>query len=322
MNASETPVLRLEGLRTEFIAPGNRVVAVAGVDLTIRRGEIVGLVGESGSGKSMTGLSVMRLVDPPGVVSAQRIDFTGMDLRSLTEAQMRALRGRKIAMIFQDPLMTLNPVLSIGTQMVEAVTAHEGVPRREAEARCCEALERVGIAEPARRLRSFPHEFSGGMRQRVAIAIALLHKPDLIIADEPTTALDVTIQSQILYEVERLCRETGTALLWITHDLGVVGRIADRVCVMYAGRIVEDGPVAAVLERPSHPYTAGLMASIPGRQARGKRLFQMPGTPTGSALVEGCAFQPRCDRATQACRELPALASVAPNHLARCVHPL
>jgi peptide/nickel transport system ATP-binding protein len=317
-----TPVLRLEGLRVEFTAPGNHAVAVAAVDMTIRRGEIVGLVGESGSGKSMTGLSVMRLVDPPGVVTAQRLDFNGVDLGSLTEAQMRALRGRKIAMIFQDPLMTLNPVLSIGTQMIEAITAHEDVSRQEAEKRCCDVLARVGIAEPARRLRSFPHEFSGGMRQRVAIAIALLHQPDLIIADEPTTALDVTIQAQILYEVEQLCRETGTAMLWITHDLGVVARIADRVCVMYAGRIVEDGPVATVLEHPSHPYTAGLIASIPGRQAKGTRLFQMPGTPMGSTTIEGCAFRPRCSRADQACATLPALDRVAVDHLARCVHPL
>jgi peptide/nickel transport system ATP-binding protein len=322
MHDDDTPVLRLEGLRTEFIAPGGHAVAVAGVDMTIRRGEIVGLVGESGSGKSMTGLSVMRLVDPPGVISAQRLEFDGVDLRSLTETQMRSLRGRKIAMIFQDPLMTLNPVLRIGTQMMEALTAHEAISRQGAEARCLDVLARVGMAEPARRLRSYPHEFSGGMRQRVAIATALLHRPDLIIADEPTTALDVTIQAQILYEVERLCRETGTALLWITHDLGVVARIADRVCVMCAGRIVEDGPVANVLEHPSHPYTAGLMASIPGRQVRGSRLFQMPGTPTGSTTVEGCAFRPRCSRATQACMTLPALQPVAVNHLARCVHPV
>jgi peptide/nickel transport system ATP-binding protein len=316
------PVLQVEGLRTEFATPAGPTVAVAGVDLTIQRGEIVGLVGESGSGKSVTGLSIMRLVDPPGVVKANRLQFGDDDLLTLPEPQMRSLRGRRLAMVFQDPLMTLNPVLRIGTQMLEAVTAHAKVDRDEARQRCVQALARVGIAEPRQRLAAYPHEFSGGMRQRVAIAIALLHGPELVIADEPTTALDVTIQAQILYEAERLCRETGTALLWVTHDLGVVARLADRVCVMYAGRIVEQGPVSDVLSAPRHPYTAGLLASIPGRQPRGQRLFQMPGTPSSSAAVPGCAFRPRCSRATVACETLPPLADAGGGHRVRCIHPL
>ncbi len=316
------PVLQVEGLRTEFTTPQGRVVAVAGVDLEIRRGEIVGLIGESGSGKSVTGLSIMRLVDAPGVVTAARLNLAGHDLQAMGEKQMRSLRGRRMAMVFQDPLMTLNPVLRVGVQMVEAVTAHEQVSREEARARCCEALARVGIADPQQRLNAYPHEFSGGMRQRVAIAIALLHKPELIIADEPTTALDVTIQSQIIYEVERVCRESGTALLWITHDMGVVARIADRVCVMYAGRIVEEGRVAEVLDHPHHPYTAGLMASIPGRQVRGQRMYQMPGSPGGSTTLAGCAFRPRCGRATAECLALPPLAAIGEARHVRCVHPL
>jgi peptide/nickel transport system ATP-binding protein len=310
------------GLHTEFVSSGRRTPAVAGVDLRIGRGEIVGLVGESGSGKSVTGLSIMRLIEPPGVMNAARLQFDGRDLLELSEPQMRDLRGRRLAMIFQDPMMTLNPVLRVGTQMVEAITAHERVPREEARRRCREALQQVGVADAEERLDAYPHEFSGGMRQRVAIAIALLHRPALVIADEPTTALDVTIQAQILYEVERLCRETGTALLWITHDLGVVARLADRLCVMYAGRIVEEGPVAALLANPRHPYTAGLLASIPGRQRRGQRLFQMPGTPGGSASLVGCAFRPRCERAGATCQVLPPLFELGDRHFARCVHPL
>ena len=321
-HVGETPVLQLEGLRTEFVNAQGTTLAVAGVDLRIDRGEIVGLVGESGSGKSVTGLSIMRLVDASGRVSARRLQFAGQDLMALSEPQMRDLRGKRIAMVFQDPLMTLNPVLRIGTQMGEAITAHEQVSHEEVRQRCCAALERVGIAEPQDRLKAYPHEFSGGMRQRVAIAIALLHQPDLIIADEPTTALDVTIQAQILYQVERLCRESGTALLWITHDLGVVARLADRVCVMYAGRIVEQGPVAEVLGHPYHPYTAGLMASIPGRQVRGQRLHQMPGTPSGSATLAGCSFRPRCSRATEACLVLPDLVDISAARQVRCMQPL
>src|SRR5690606_5667480 len=208
----------------------------------------MGLVGESGSGKTVTGFSIMGLVDPPGRIAGGRILFNGEDIAGYSDEQMRRLRGRKIAMIFQDPMMTLNPVLRIDTQMIEAIRAHEKISREEARQRARDALGKVGIASPDERLKSYPHQFSGGMRQRVSIAIALLHRPDLMVADEPTPALDVTIQGQILYEAQKLCRETQTALIWITHDLSVVAGLADNICVMYAGRIVEKGPVDDVLD--------------------------------------------------------------------------
>ncbi|MCH1998233.1 ABC transporter ATP-binding protein, partial [Achromobacter xylosoxidans] len=270
-------LLEVRGLRTAFHTEAGAWLAVDGVDLTVRRGEIVGLVGESGSGKSVTGFSLLGLIDPPGEVVDGEVKFKGNDLRKLSEEQMRQLRGNRIAMIFQDPLMTLNPVLRIGEQMMEAILTHEDVPRAEAMERCREALAMVGIPSPEKRLKSYPHEFSGGMRQRVAIAIAMLNKPDLIICDEPTTALDVTIQGQILYRMQEICREHNTALIWITHDLGVVAELADRVAVMYAGRIVESGLVEQVLDAPRHPYTRGLLDSMPGATTPGARLHQING---------------------------------------------
>ncbi|WP_207484450.1 ABC transporter ATP-binding protein [Arenibaculum pallidiluteum] len=313
------PLLRVEGLRTEFETRAGAVRAVDGVDLEIRRGEILGLVGESGSGKSVTGLSLLGLVDPPGRVGG-RILFEGEDLARAGERRLRHIRGARIAMIFQDPMMTLNPVLSVETQMVEAVLAHARVTREEARRRSRDALARVGIPSPEERLRAYPHQFSGGMRQRVAIAIALLHAPALIIADEPTTALDVTIQAQILFEVQKLCRETGTALLWITHDLAVVSTLADRIAVMYAGRIVETGSVAEVIDTPRHPYTRGLINSVPSRNRRGQPLAQIPGmTPSLLDLPRGCAFRPRCPRAQEDCQEEPGLFGAG--HRWRCFHP-
>jgi peptide/nickel transport system ATP-binding protein len=236
---------------------------------------------------------------------------------------MRRLRGSRIAMIFQDPMMTLNPVLRIDTQMIEAVQAHERVGREEARRRARDALGQVGIPSPEERLSAYPHQFSGGMRQRVAIAIALLNRVELIIADEPTTALDVTIQGQILFEMQRLARETGTALVWITHDLSVVASLADEVCVMYAGRIVERGGVDDVLDRPAHPYTAGLIGSVPSRNQRGRPLQQIPGVmPSLLALPTGCSFRPRCAYADGACTEDPPLHDFAGGRQARCAHPL
>jgi peptide/nickel transport system ATP-binding protein len=315
------PLLEIRGLRVTFAGRRGDVAALRGVDLEVRPGEVLGLVGESGSGKSVTGLSVMRLLDPDARLDAEVLRFEGEDLRSLPERRLRALRGARLAMVFQDPAMTLNPVLRIDTQMIEAVTAHVEVGRGEARERCRLALERVGIADAERRLQSYPHEFSGGMRQRVAIAIALLHRPRLVIADEPTTALDVTIQAQILYEVEKLCREAGTALVWITHDLGVVARIADRLAVMYAGRVVEEGAVAAVLDHPAHPYTAGLIASMPARQRRGEPMRTLP--PGGPLPASGCAFAPRCPRRQHDCVTAPPpWREVAPAQHARCLHPL
>ena len=266
------PLLEVEGLRTHFFTKAGVVKAVDDVSFTVSKGEVLGLVGESGSGKTMTGYSIMGLIDPPGRIVSGRIVFDGRDLRALSPEALRQLRGNRIAMIFQDPMMTLNPVLRIDVQMVETILAHESLPRAAALERSRAALVRVGIPSPDERLTAYPHQFSGGMRQRVAIAIALLNNPDLIIADEPTTALDVTIQGQILYEMQKLTRETGAAMIWVTHDLAVVAGLADRVCVMYAGRIVEEGTVADVIEAPVHPYTQGLLESVPSRTPRGVRL--------------------------------------------------
>jgi peptide/nickel transport system ATP-binding protein len=314
--------LRVEGLQTHFFTRAGVLKAVDGVSVAVGRGRVLGLVGESGSGKSVTGFSIMGLVDPPGRIVGGRILFQGRDIVGLPEGEMRRLRGSRIAMIFQDPMMTLNPVLRIDTQMIEAVRAHDDVSKAEARARSRDALGRVGIPSPDERLKAYPHQFSGGMRQRVAIAIALLHQPDLIIADEPTTALDVTIQGQILAEVQTLARETGTALVWITHDLAVVAGLADDIAVMYAGKVVEAGPVDQVLDRPIHPYTRGLIGSVPGRNKRGVPLAQIPGmTPSLLSLPPGCAFRGRCARADAACATMPELSPFEPDHRARCVHP-
>jgi len=320
---SAAPVLDVRGLRTSFFGSGGEVRVVDGVSLSLERGHILGLVGESGSGKTITGFSINRLLPPAARVVGGEIRLDGRDILEEPEATMRHLRGRRIAMVFQDPMMTLNPVLRIETQMTDALRAHERIGRRAARERARDALAEVGIAAPGERLRSYPHELSGGMRQRVAIAIALLHRPDVVIADEPTTALDVTIQGQILALVQRLCRERGTALVWITHDLAVVAGIADQVAVMYAGRIVEHGPVDAVLDAPLHPYTRGLIDSVPLPGRRGRRLAQIPGRmPSLSELPPGCAFAPRCARADRACRRAPGLEELRPGHRARCFHPL
>ena len=317
------PTLVVEDLRTWFDTRAGTVKAVDGVSFSVAPGRVMGLVGESGSGKSVTGFSIMGLIDPPGRIVSGRILFGGRDLASLPDAEMRHVRGRRIAMIFQDPMMTLNPVLRIDTQMIEAIQAHEDVGRAEARRRARDALGQVGIPSPEERLSAYPHQFSGGMRQRVAIAIALLNRVELIIADEPTTALDVTIQGQILFEMQRLARETGTALVWITHDLSVVASLADEVCVMYAGRIVERGGVDDVLDRPAHPYTAGLIGSVPSRNQRGRPLQQIPGVmPSLLALPTGCSFRPRCAYADGACTEDPPLHDFAGGRQARCAHPL
>jgi peptide/nickel transport system ATP-binding protein len=317
------PLLEVEGLRMHFFTRAGVVKAVDDVSFTLERGRVMGLVGESGSGKSMTGYSILGLIDPPGRIVSGRIALAGRDLTKLDESAWRKLRGDRIAMIFQDPMMTLNPVLRIDTQMVEAVRAHRPVSRESALARCREALARVGIPSPDERLQGYPHQFSGGMRQRVAIAIALINDPDVVIADEPTTALDVTIQGQILFEMQRLCRESGTGLIWITHDLSVVAGLADEVCVMYAGRIVESGPVDEVLERPRHPYTAGLLESIPSRNEPGRPLRQIPGmTPSLVQLGDACAFRDRCARAVDACRTAPASRALERARTLRCLNPL
>jgi peptide/nickel transport system ATP-binding protein len=271
----------------------------------------------------MTGYSIMGLVDAPGRIVSGRIALNGRDITSLREDEWRSLRGNRIAMIFQDPMMTLNPVLRIDTQMVEAVRAHADVSREAALERCREALSQVGIASPDERLRSYPHQFSGGMRQRVAIAIALLNKPDLIICDEPTTALDVTIQGQILFEMQKLCRESGTGLIWITHDLSVIAGLADEVCVMYAGRIVESGPVNDLLDHAMHPYTRGLLDSIPARNTPGRPLAQIAGmTPSMLRLGTACAFRERCSRAVEGCTTAPLARALEGARTLRCVNPV
>lgn len=316
------PVLQVEHLQTHFFTKAGVVKAVDGVSFAVARGRVLGLVGESGSGKSMTGYSVMGLIDAPGKIVGGRIMVNGEDVTNYTDAQWRHLRGNRIAMIFQDPMMTLNPVLRIDTQMIEAITAHEKTSHDAARARCREALARVGIASPDERLLAYPHQFSGGMRQRVAIAIALLNKPDIIIADEPTTALDVTIQGQILFEMQKLCQESGTALIWITHDLSVIAGLADDIAVMYAGRVVESGCVSDVLRTPRHPYTKGLLCSVPACNPRGLPLKQIRGmTPSLLSIGAGCAFRERCDYRQAACEDMPAMVMTAARGV-RCHFPL
>lgn len=321
--SGDTPTLDVRGLKTHFFTKAGLARAVDGVSFTVGKGEVVGLVGESGSGKSVTGFSIIGLVDPPGRVVSGEVLFNGQNLIGLGPEKMRTLRGNRIAMIFQDPMMTLNPVLRVDTQMVETIRAHDkSVSKRDALARARDALGQVGIPAPDERLRSYPHQFSGGMRQRVAIAIALLNKPDLIIADEPTTALDVTIQGQILYEAQKLCRETGTSMIWITHDLAVVAGLADKICVMYGGRIVEQGSIDDVLDHPVHPYTRGLLGSVPGHNTRGQRLYQIPGmAPSLLNLPEGCAFQARCPKADEACKKEPEITEPVKGREIRCFHP-
>jgi peptide/nickel transport system ATP-binding protein len=317
------PVLAVEGLRTHFFTKQGVVKAVDDVSFSVDRGEVLGLVGESGSGKSMTGYSIMGLIDPPGRVVDGRMRLNGTDLRALSPEGLRRIRGNRVAMIFQDPMMTLNPVLRIDAQMIEAILAHEKTTEAAARARARDALARVGIPSPDARLAAYPHQFSGGMRQRVAIAIAMLNRPDLIIADEPTTALDVTIQGQILYEMQKLARETGAALIWITHDLSVIAGLADRVCVMYAGRIVEQGSAEAVLGAPRHPYTRGLLDSVPSNNTRGGRLAQIPGmTPSLLELPPGCPFRERCPRARPDCAITPEVTTLADGRALRCHYPL
>jgi peptide/nickel transport system ATP-binding protein len=313
--------IEVRNLRTHFATRAGIVKAVDDVSFMVSRGEVLGLVGESGSGKSVTGFSIIGLVDLPGRIVSGSILYQGRDLATLTEREMRSLRGNRIAMIFQDPMMTLNPVLRIDTQMIEAVQAHTTLSRTDARAKSRDTLGMVGIPSPEERLSAYPHQFSGGMRQRVAIAIALLHNPDLLIADEPTTALDVTIQAQILSEVQKLATEHGTAMIWITHDLSVIAGLADRIAVMYAGRVVESGDAADVLDRPRHPYTAGLIGSVPSRNRRGQPLRQIPGmTPSLLDLPIGCAFRSRCDRADATCEQDPP--DTGTIHTVRCFHPL
>lgn len=314
-------VLNIEGLKTYFLSKFGTTKAVDGLDLSVNKGEIVSLVGESGSGKSVAGFSILGLVDPPGQIVDGSIKFLGKDLVGSKTGVMEKLRGNRIAMVFQDPLMTLNPVLRIDTQMVESITIHRNISKKEALEISLQALKDVGIPSPSERLKNYPHELSGGMRQRVAIAIALINSPDLVIADEPTTALDVTTQAQILHLIRNLTLNNNTGLIWITHDLGVAAELSDRIAVMYAGRIVEEGPADDVLDRTIHPYTEGLIQSLPEGQDTKDRLFQIPGmTPSLMNLPEGCPFKPRCGVASEMCRTEPPEQHLNEVRF-RCHHP-
>ncbi|MDP6390065.1 MAG: ABC transporter ATP-binding protein [Alphaproteobacteria bacterium] len=315
-------ILEIEDLYTQFFTSAGTVRAVDGVTYNVDEGETVGLVGESGCGKSVTALSILRLVaDPPGKIVNGKIKFKGRDLLELSEDEMRDVRGNDIAMVFQEPMTSLNPVLTIGRQITETLEEHLGLTGAAADKRAIELLGMVGIADPERRLDQYPHHFSGGMRQRVMIAMSLSCNPSLIIADEPTTALDVTIQAQILEVMKGLTRELGVALIVITHNLGVVARYADQVNVMYAGKIVETGTAIDIYHRPRHPYTLALLRSVPRLdQPRAAKLDPVEGQPPDLArLDEGCSFRPRCRYATEGCAKgVPELQSVGEGHRSAC----
>jgi oligopeptide/dipeptide ABC transporter ATP-binding protein len=312
-------VLVVRDLRVWYGTERGPVRAVDGVSLEIRAGETLGLVGESGSGKSIAALSIIRLVGSPGRIVSGRVRFKGRELLTLSEGEMRALRGREIGFIFQEPSTALNPVFTVGSQIAEALTVHGLAGRREARRRAVELLDAVGIPDPAARARDYPHQLSGGMRQRALIAIAVACRPSLVIADEPTTALDVTIQAQILDLLRDMKARFNLSLLLITHDLGVIAEAADRVAVMYAGRIVEQGPVGAILGAPRHPYTRGLLASMPGARS-GRHLRAIPGTvPALGTVPAGCAFHPRCPERFDPCTAIPPPeTAVAVDHTTRC----
>ena len=320
--SSPANVLSVQDLKTYFRSDDGIVKAVDGVSFELKRGETLGIVGESGSGKSVTCLSVMRLVpSPPGFYAGGKIFFDEHDVVRYKENELRNLRGNRISMIFQDPMTSLNPYLKVGHQLTEVLETHKNLSRAESKERAIQMLERVGIPDSNRRIHQYPHEFSGGMRQRIMIAMALLCEPEILIADEPTTALDVTIQAQILELIEDLKREIETSVILITHDLGVVANTTDRIVVMYAGRIVEQGTTREIFSNPKHPYTKGLMKSIPRLdQPRQESLDTIPGLPPDlSALPSGCPFHPRCELAAERCsQDYPKRISISGSHWATC----
>ncbi len=317
------PLLEVRHLRVEFPTRRGTLLALDDISLTIAPGEILGVVGESGAGKSLTGAAIIGLLDPPGRIAAGEIHLAGRRIDNLPYDQMRRVRGREIGAVFQDPLTSLNPLYTVGQQLVETITTHLNLSAAQARQRAIELLASTGIPAPEARVDQYPHQFSGGMRQRVVIALALAAQPKLIVADEPTTALDVSIQAQIIALLKQVCREQGAAVMLVTHDMGVIAESCDRVAVMYAGRVAEIGPVADVIHRPAHPYTAGLMGAIPAMDEDRERLLQIDGAmPRLTAIPPGCAFHPRCERATERCRqERPELA-VAGATQAACWHPI
>lgn len=314
-------LLEIKGLRTHFFTDHGEIPAVDGVDLYINKGEVLGVVGESGCGKSVTSLSVMRLVpNPPGKIVSGSMEFKGEDLVQATESRMRKVRGNEIAMIFQEPMTSLNPVYTIGDQIGETVRLHRSLSKKDARTHAIEMLKKVGIPRPEQIVDEYPHQLSGGMRQRVMIAMAMSCDPELLIADEPTTALDVTIQAQILDLMRKLNRESGAAIMMITHDLGVVAEICDRVAVMYSGKVVEEGSVHHIFKNPQHPYTKGLIQSVPRMDEKIDRLYSIPGNvPNPGSLPKGCRFAPRCNAVTDKCHEaMPELVDVGAGHKSRC----
>lgn len=321
---SNQPILKVENLVTTFFTKGGAVRAVDGISYEIGRGETVGIVGESGCGKSVTSFSILSLLSHPGRVTGGKILFEGTDLLKLNHDEMRKIRGRRIAMIFQEPMTALNPVLTVGYQIEEQILAHESLSKKDARERAIDLLKKVGIPSPELRVDDYPHQLSGGMRQRAMIAMALSCNPHLLIADEPTTALDVTIQAQILDLLQKLQDELKMSMQFITHDLGVISELSDRVVVMYAGTIVEEAPANVIFSKPQHPYTVGLLESIPDPAQPKSRLPTIPGAvPSLLHLPSGCRFQNRCSKATEQCRrEVPQLKRIDAGHAVACFNPV
>jgi peptide/nickel transport system ATP-binding protein len=314
-------LLEIQDLKTHFVTDRGEVPAVDGVDLYIRKGEVLGVVGESGCGKSVTSLSIMKLIpEPPGKIAGGSIRFKDEELTTAKEKRMKRIRGNEISMIFQEPMTSLNPLLTVGDQIGEAYRLHRNPNRKQARLHTIDMLRRVGIPRPEQIVDEYPHRLSGGMRQRVMIAMALCCEPELLIADEPTTALDVTIQAQILELMKKLNQEMGTAIMLITHDLGVVAEMCGRVAVMYAGKVVEEGPVKDIFRNPRHPYTKGLIRSIPRMDVEQDKLYSIPGNvPSPGSITEGCRFAPRCEHVMEQCRvHMPDLRAVDSHHKSRC----
>ncbi|HEV7260108.1 MAG TPA: ABC transporter ATP-binding protein [Bosea sp. (in: a-proteobacteria)] len=298
----EKPVLSVRDLTVEFVTRRGTLRALDCVSFDVARGEVLGVVGESGAGKSVTGAAIIGLIDPPGRIAGGEVVLSGHRIDNLPDDAMRKVRGKRIGMIFQDPLTSLNPLYRVGEQLIETIRVHTNLSAAEARTRAIALLDEVGIPAPERRIDGYPHEFSGGMRQRVVIALALCAEPEFIIADEPTTALDVSVQAQIIALIKKLCQERGTSVMLVTHDMGVIAETADRVAVMYAGRVAEIGPVREVVKQPLHPYAKGLMGAIPSLEGEAERLVQIPGSmPRLSAIPPGCAFNPRCSQAFARC---------------------
>lgn len=320
MSANNQTILSVRNLQTHFYTEDGVIKAVDGISFDLKRGETLGIVGESGSGKSVTNLSLLRLIPfPPGKIAGGEAIFDNKDLLKLPEKELRRIRGKRIAMIFQDPMTSLNPFMRISKQLSEITELHEALTPRESRKRAIEMLDLVGIPDAARRIDDYPHQFSGGMRQRVMIAMALSCKPELLIADEPTTALDVTIQAQILELIKDLKEKTGTSVILITHDLGVVAGMTDHIAVMYAGKIIEYAPTHELFTKPKHPYTQGLLNSVPDPQTEQETLFQIPGLPPDLAhLPKGCAFAPRCSQAKDQCQEFPPVRKINDEHYSVC----